>query len=178
MKKLNEYKAGLANYAQRIDAAFKSGDEQARFNLENEYRNLSNEYVAYKKFLQDKYPKYKNTSQANKLDLERDKNILPANTAFVDYMIAGKTITAFVFDNNGDIKAVHFNVPENLFEKCNFYRELLAYTPEFVSTFFKKMKQGKSALIAINETKREFLKNTDEMYNDPSVWSAFVLYGF
>ena len=53
-----------------------------------------------------------------------------------------------------------------------------AYTPEFVGTFFKKMKEGKSAFIAINETKREFLKNPDAMYRDPAVWSAFVLYGF
>ena len=53
-----------------------------------------------------------------------------------------------------------------------------AYTPEFVGTFFKKMKEGKSAFIAINETKREFLNNPDAMYRDPAVWSAFVLYGF
>ena len=125
--KLNEYKAGLTNYANLIDAAFKSGDEQARFNLENEQRNLSNEYVAYKKFLQDKYPKYKTTSQANKLDLERDKNILPADTAFVDYMVGDNGITAFIFDNSGDVKAVQFEMPEDFFVHCNWYRELLAY---------------------------------------------------
>ena len=51
------------------------------------------------------------------------------------------------------------------------------YTPEFVTTFFKKMKEGKTAFIAINETKREFLRSNDAMYRDPAVWSAFVLYG-
>lgn len=125
--KLNEYKAGLANYANLIDAAFKSGNEQTRLNLESEQRNLSNEYVAYKKILQDKYHNYKNASQANKLDLERDKNILPADTAFVDYMISGKNITAFVFDSSGDVKAVQFEMPENFLGYCNFYHELLAY---------------------------------------------------
>ena len=42
VEKLNEYKAGLANLANQIDEAFQSGNEQARFNLENEQRNLSN----------------------------------------------------------------------------------------------------------------------------------------
>ena len=145
--KLNEYKVELANYANLIDAAFKSGDEQARFNLENEQRNLSNEYATYKKFLQDKYPKYKNASQANKLYLERDKNILPADTAFVDYMIAGKTITAFVFDNSGDVKAVQFKMPEDFFVHCNWYRELLAYpnleTMQKANVFLLKDSDGK-----------------------------------
>ena len=53
-----------------------------------------------------------------------------------------------------------------------------AYTPEFVSTFFKKLKEFKTAFIAINATKREFLRKSDAMYSEPAVWLAFVLYGF
>lgn len=125
--KLNEYKTGLADYAKQIDESFKAGDEQARFKLESEQRILSDEYVKYKDSLQNIYPKYKTFSQANKLDIERDKNILPANTAFVDYMVVNNWIIAFVFDNSGDVKAVRFKMPKNFFEKCTVYHELLGY---------------------------------------------------
>ena len=53
ISKLNGYKSGLANYANLMEKAFQASDE-----------NLMNEYVAYKEFLQNKYPKYKNISQA------------------------------------------------------------------------------------------------------------------
>ena len=48
---------------------------------------------------------------------------------------------------------------------------------DFSATFFSKLKKGKSAVKAINETKREFMRNDNPQYSDPSVWSAFVLYG-
>lgn len=51
-------------------------------------------------------------------------------------------------------------------------------TAEFVSTFFKKIREGKSSFIALNETKREFLKSENPLYKNPAVWSAFLLYGF
>ena len=45
-------------------------------------------------------------------------------------------------------------------------------TAEFISVVFKKLRDGKSEVTALNETKREFLKQ-----NDPSIWAAFLLYG-
>lgn len=126
--KLNGYKAGLANYSRLIDEAFNSGDEQARFNLETEQRNLSAEYVQYKESLKNKYPKYKNVSQANKLNFERDKKILPSDTGFVEFMFWDKKIIAFTFDKDSEINAMRIDTPENFFAKCNLYRELLAYT--------------------------------------------------
>ena len=48
---------------------------------------------------------------------------------------------------------------------------------KFASTFFQKLKDGKSELQAINETKREFLKSDNPNLKNPAVWSAFVLYG-
>lgn len=126
--KLNEYKAGLANYSNLIEKAFQAGDEQARFNLENAQRDLINEYAKYKESLQNKYPKYKTVSQANKLDIEHDKNILPDDTAFVEFMVySSKTLVAFMFDKSGDIKAVKINTPKDFNSTCSLYRELLAY---------------------------------------------------
>ena len=171
--KLNKYKARLSNYAKQIDAAFKFGDEQLRFNLENEQRNLSNEYIAYKKLLQDKYPKYKNTAQANKLDLERDKSVLPADTAFVEYMLDRETITAFVFDNSGDVKAVQFDLPENFIEKCNLYRELLSYpdlkTMQKTNRFLLKLSNGKYQITLSAEGEKGSgaeVIDDDEDFND------------
>ena len=51
-------------------------------------------------------------------------------------------------------------------------------TAEFVSTFFKKVSDGKSAFIALNETKREFLIGNNPLYKNPAIWAAFLLYGF
>ena len=48
---------------------------------------------------------------------------------------------------------------------------------EFSSTFFQKLSQGKSEVIALNETKREFISTNDPKYSDPSIWAAFLLYG-
>ena len=51
-------------------------------------------------------------------------------------------------------------------------------TVEFVSTFFKKIRAGKSSFIALNETKRELLKSDNQIYSNPAVWASFLLYGF
>ena len=45
-------------------------------------------------------------------------------------------------------------------------------TAGFISAVFEKLREGKSEVTALNETKREFLKQ-----NDPSIWAAFLLYG-
>ena len=50
-------------------------------------------------------------------------------------------------------------------------------TAEFSSTFFKKLSEGKSEILALNETKREFMSNPNAKFNSPSVWAAFLLYG-
>ena len=50
-------------------------------------------------------------------------------------------------------------------------------TAEFTSSFFEKLKNGKSEVIALSETKREFMNHANEKYRSPSVWAAFVLYG-
>ena len=48
-------------------------------------------------------------------------------------------------------------------------------TEKFTSTFFAKISQGKSAKTALTETKREFASS--QQFANPSIWSAFVLYG-
>ena len=50
-------------------------------------------------------------------------------------------------------------------------------TAEFTSAVFKKLRDGKSEVAALNETKREFLNKNNPIYRDPSVWAAFLLYG-
>ena len=50
-------------------------------------------------------------------------------------------------------------------------------TAEFTSAVFEKLSKGKSEVVALNETKREFIKNNKPKYRNPSVWAAFLLYG-
>ena len=50
-------------------------------------------------------------------------------------------------------------------------------TAEFTAAVFEKIKDGKTEVAALNETKREFLKKNNSKYSNPSIWSAFVLYG-
>lgn len=50
-------------------------------------------------------------------------------------------------------------------------------TMEFTSAFFEKLSRGKSEVVALNETKREFLRQKNTINNHPSVWAAFLLYG-
>lgn len=50
-------------------------------------------------------------------------------------------------------------------------------TAEFTSAVFEKLSNGKSEVASLNETKREFLKNNNLKYRNPSVWAAFLLYG-
>ena len=50
-------------------------------------------------------------------------------------------------------------------------------TAEFTASVFEKLSKGKSEVVALNETKREFLKNDNPKYRNPSVWAAFLLYG-
>ena len=49
-------------------------------------------------------------------------------------------------------------------------------TTKFTSSFFEKFSQGESAKKALSKTKREFISNKN--YNDPSIWSTFLLYGY
>ena len=49
------------------------------------------------------------------------------------------------------------------------------FAADFTTAFFSKLAQGKTPKAALNETKREFM--TDRRYGDPSIWSAFLLYG-
>lgn len=48
-------------------------------------------------------------------------------------------------------------------------------TAEFSKSFFQKISQGESQARALSETKREFLMQ--QGYENPSIWSAFLLYG-
>ena len=50
-------------------------------------------------------------------------------------------------------------------------------TAEFTSAVFEKLRKGKSEVVALNDTKREFLKNNNPKYRSSSVWAAFLLYG-
>ena len=50
-------------------------------------------------------------------------------------------------------------------------------TVEFMATFFKKLSDGESEIVALNETKREFLRKPRAKLKNPSVWAAFLLYG-
>ena len=47
----------------------------------------------------------------------------------------------------------------------------------FSASFFEKLVAGKSAVEAINETKRELMTSSNPKHREPSIWSAFVLYG-
>jgi len=48
-------------------------------------------------------------------------------------------------------------------------------TAEFSKAFFEKLSRGVPQVKALNDTKREFLRQ--EKFRSPSVWSAFLLYG-
>ena len=50
-------------------------------------------------------------------------------------------------------------------------------TAEFTSAVFEKLSRGETEVTALNETKREFLKQANPLYRSPSVWAAFLLYG-
>ena len=50
-------------------------------------------------------------------------------------------------------------------------------TAKFSSAFFEKLYKGILPIEALNKTKREFMINKNTKYSDPSVWSAFLLYG-
>lgn len=52
-----------------------------------------------------------------------------------------------------------------------------AATAEFTSAVFEKLSRGQSEVSALNETKREFLRQDNPIYRSPSVWAAFILYG-
>jgi CHAT domain-containing protein len=49
-------------------------------------------------------------------------------------------------------------------------------TTEFVTRFFKKLKDGMGQLDALTATKREFIKKAGRT-SSPAYWAAFVLYG-
>ena len=51
-------------------------------------------------------------------------------------------------------------------------------TAEFTSAVFEKLSRGVPEVRALNETKREFMKNPSANLNSSSVWAAFLLYGF
>ena len=51
-------------------------------------------------------------------------------------------------------------------------------TSEFTSAVFEKLSRGVPEVQALNETKREFLRNPNTNLNSSSVWAAFLLYGF
>ena len=48
-------------------------------------------------------------------------------------------------------------------------------TAEFSKAFFEKLSRGVPQVKALSETKREFMKQAQ--YSNPSIWSAFLLYG-
>jgi CHAT domain-containing protein/tetratricopeptide (TPR) repeat protein len=50
-------------------------------------------------------------------------------------------------------------------------------TSEFVVRFFRKLKDGRPPGIALSETKREFILETDAAKRRPVVWAPFVYYG-
>ena len=49
-------------------------------------------------------------------------------------------------------------------------------TKEFIVTFFKMIKEGRSHVNALSETKRRFLNSSK--FARPFFWAPFVLYGY
>ena len=49
------------------------------------------------------------------------------------------------------------------------------FAADFTTEFFARLSQGKTPKTALNETKREYM--SDRRYGNPSIWSAFLLYG-
>jgi CHAT domain-containing protein len=49
-------------------------------------------------------------------------------------------------------------------------------TSVFVQRFFKKVKEGISESVALNQTKREFLLSKE--HGRPVFWAPFVMYGY
>ena len=132
IKKLNKYRINVIKYDKMLENTIEAdGNKNNRFNIETGLRNSMNDYKKYKEFLQNKYPKYKNMSESNKINIEIDKDIISDDTCFIEFMTKEfddyNMILSFVLDNSGNIKTVAMDTKVNFFDNCQIYHDILAY---------------------------------------------------
>jgi CHAT domain-containing protein/exonuclease VII small subunit len=114
----------------------------------------------------DKADGYVTAAEWPGYDLKSDLMVLSACQTGVGKIMRGEGVMglpyAFYVAGNKNTLMTLWNVADDS-------------TAEFMSRFFKKLKNGKGHIDALTETKREFLQI--EKYRLPVYWAAFVLYG-
>ena len=140
--KINEYQNKLLMCKNEIEDAMNHNNSELRLSFEIAQAMCIEKYNEYKKQLQEKYPKYKNTLNMTLLNKDllnptQLKQILPDNSCFIDFTLVKKSdvssrksdeIMAFVVSKNGSVKGFNISVDDKFFEQCNLYHDLLAYS--------------------------------------------------
>ena len=140
--KINDYQNKLLMYKNEIEDAMKHNNSELRLSFEIAQAMCIENYSEYKKQLQEKYPKYKNT--LNTTLLNRDvlnpvqlKQLLPDNSSFIDFTVLRKSdisniqsnmILAFVVSKTGTVKGFNIPIEETFFDECKLYHDVIAYS--------------------------------------------------
>ena len=128
-EKFQKYHELMTKGKKLINFALKKNDLKNMLLLENDYNTLMEKYRKFKEELQIKYPAYQRIADMQKVDVNKDKEVLSEGTSYINFTInkEDNEILVFVAKPGEQINGTIIPIDENFFNQCQLYHDLLAY---------------------------------------------------
>lgn len=132
VKKLNDYEAGIAAYEDRIVETEVHVEKEKLSSLKVSLSALEEEYMSYKKQLENKYSQYRRMLQSrrhNALKFSKYTQVLQEGTQLIEFSLYPEKniILVYILNSQNNISIVNISIDENFLDKCDLYHELLSY---------------------------------------------------
>ena len=128
-QKFKKYHEMMSDVKKLIFIAVKTNDLKNKLTLENNQNILMEKYRKFKEDLQIKYPSYQRVADMQKVDVNKDKEILPSDTSYISFTINKDDNEILVFVANADkqVEGTIISIDEKFLNQCQLYHDLLAY---------------------------------------------------
>jgi len=127
-EKIKLWQIQLAAFDHQIGQASSAQQQDLRIRLETD-RNAANQaYQAFQQGLRERYPKYKQFSEVNIVDVNHGKSLLPANSIFISYVQHEKRLLAFILQPHNGLNVVDFGELPKISTMIADYQRMLSYS--------------------------------------------------
>ncbi len=171
-QQLRDFESRLTSLNNRIAKALANNRLAQKIRLENDKKQLLNQFNEFHQALIAKYPKYAKLSAVSIVGAKEGAKYLPTDAVLISYIIAEykdnkNNIFAFTLQANGTLTAHHLGVIPNLKQKVeNYRRRLLVVSRGRVALSWKKETQ---ALLS-SELGKQLLEPLYQVIKDKPHW--------
>ena len=112
-----------------IKSAVKEKDLKNKLIFENDQSILMEKYRNFREDLQKKYPAYQRIQDMQKVDVNKDKDLLSTGTSYISFTInsGDNEVLVFVANAGKQVEGTIIAIDEKFLNQCQLYHDLLAY---------------------------------------------------